>query len=588
MRTLLLLAAACLSILPASSIIAAEPTASAEAQAPQFDRRWLYVAKNLQVEANVSEVLSLIERAASSGYNGILLADYKLNVLERVPAFYFKNLARVKAAADAAKIELIPAVFPIGYSSGILAHDPNLAEGLLAKDTPFVVRGREAKPAPADSGGKIGVIANGEMEEARGDRFLGYSFQDAIGKASFVDRQVKHGGKASLRIEEVAKHSESGNCRISQRIKVRPHACYRLSAWVKTEDLAPVGGFRLLALSASAGGRPLSFYESDLKATADWQQIDVIFNSLGETEVNVYAGQWGGRSGKLWIDDFRIEEIGLLNVLRREGCPLTVTSEDGMVVYEEGRDFHPIKDEKLGMVPYAGEYSFKHAAPSIRLTDKSRIKDGQRLAVSWYHPVFTHDTQVMCCFTHPKVYEIMRDQVKRVNDALKPKTFFMSHDEIRVANWCESCQKTGHTPGKLLADNVKRCIQIVKEANPDAQLVVWSDMFDPHHNARDKYYLANGTFADSWLGLPKEVIIANWNSGKAAKSIKFFADRGHRQIAAGYYDHDKRDSVAEWTAATKAAGLSSLHGFMYTTWANKYKQVEEYGRRMNAPEPQDK
>jgi hypothetical protein len=36
----------------------------------------------------------------------------------------------------------------------------------------------------------------------------------------------------------------------------------------------------------------------------------------------------------------------------------------------------------------------------------------------------------------------------------------MSHDEIRVANWCAACESANLTPGQLLADNVKRCIAI--------------------------------------------------------------------------------------------------------------------------------
>ena len=53
-------------------------------------------------------------------------------------------------------------------------------------------------------------------------------------------------------------------------------------------------------------------------------------------------------------------------------------------------------------------------------------------------------------------------------------------------------------------------------------------MFDPHHNAVDKYYLVNGSLKGSWEGLARDVIIANWNGDKAAESLKFFADRGHR------------------------------------------------------------
>src|ERR1700719_701824 len=82
--------------------------------------RWVYCSFNLQVDRSVDELIALIDRASRAGYTGILLADYKFQVLYRVPDFYFRNAEKVKAAAARAKIELIPAVFSIGYSNGIL------------------------------------------------------------------------------------------------------------------------------------------------------------------------------------------------------------------------------------------------------------------------------------------------------------------------------------------------------------------------------------------------------------------------------------------------------------------------------------
>src|SRR5262249_32922095 len=159
-------------------------------------------------------------------------------------------------------------------------------------------------------------------------------------------------------------------------VKVRPHACYRFSCWVKTRDLKPAGAFHLLALGTGKPGRTLTFHESQLKSTQDWTQLDVVFNSLEENEVQLYAGQWGGKSGTLWVDELRLEELALLNVLRREGCPLIVTSADGQTVYQEGKDYMPVRDAKLGQDPYAGEYRFSHAGASLQLTEQSRIKDG--------------------------------------------------------------------------------------------------------------------------------------------------------------------------------------------------------------------
>ena len=135
----------------------------------------------------------------------------------------------------------------------------------------------------------------------------------------------------------------------------------------------------------------------------------------------------------------------------------------------------------------------------------------------------------------------------------------MSHDELRVANWCRACQRRGLTPGELLADNARRCLAILEEIDPGAEVLVWSDMFDPHHNAVDDYYLVNGTLAGSWEGLPPRVIIANWNGGHMRESLDFFADRGHRQVIAGYYDCRRPlNDFTRWDEA--ARGRPGSHG----------------------------
>jgi hypothetical protein len=323
------------------------------APSPYVDR-WVYCSFNLQVDRSVDELIALIERASRAGYTGILFADYKFQVLYRVPDFYFRNVEKVKAAAARAKIELIPAVFSIGYSNGIPAQDPNLAEGLPVGEQPYLVKDRvavlDARPAVE--------IKNGSLEVTKGDQFGSFNWQDDPGVTTFADRTVRHQGRISCRLEpgKIVQGKTSPNVRMSQIVKLRPQTGYRFSCWVKTRDLAPTGSFHLLALGAGPGGRQLSFHEGDLEPTQDWKRIEVVFNSLDQREATLYAGFWGEGKGTMWVDDLAVDELALVNVLRRQGCPLTIESADGKTTYEEGRDFEPVADPKLGRVPYEGEY----------------------------------------------------------------------------------------------------------------------------------------------------------------------------------------------------------------------------------------
>jgi hypothetical protein len=540
-------------------------TSSADAPA----RRWFYCSQNLLVDENVARVEALLRRAAKAGYNGVLLADYKFNVLDRMDERYFGNVERVKRVAAEVGIEIVPAVFSVGYSSGILAHDPNLAEGLPVRDAPFVVRAGRVTPNAAPLN-----LANGDFEESDGDTFKGWTFQDAPGQTTFADRTTTHSGATSLRMERFrASSPEHGHGRIHQILGVEPFRQYHLSVWVKGAGIRPASEVRVAVLTDE--GRSLNHADLGVAPTQEWKRHDVVFNSLNHNRVRLYLGIWGGDSGTLWWDDLRIEEAPFVNLIRRDGAPLRVVGDDG-TVYEEGRDYEPLSDPRMGTVPWLGGYENYHEPPELRLSATTRIREGERLRVSYYHTAIIGDSQVPASLVEPKVFEILRDQAERVQALFHPNAFFMSHDEIRIAGWDKISQESGKTAGELLADNARRCVGILKELNPDARIYVWSDMFDPNHNAHDDYYLVNGSFAGSWEGLSRDVIIANWYYGRRNENMPWFQNRGHRQLFAGYYDSDPA-TIRVWLNDAKRLGIA-VDGVMYTTWQSRYDDLEAFAR----------
>src|SRR5262245_42476549 len=66
-------------------------------------RRWIYLPMNLQVKENVEKATDILRRGAKAGYNGVVLADYKLNILDRVPSHYFEHAKQFRAVADELK-----------------------------------------------------------------------------------------------------------------------------------------------------------------------------------------------------------------------------------------------------------------------------------------------------------------------------------------------------------------------------------------------------------------------------------------------------------------------------------------------------
>jgi hypothetical protein len=254
---------------------------------------------------------------------------------------------------------------------------------------------------------------------------------------------------------------------------------------------------------------------------------------------------------------------------------MEVRGENGGV-YEEGRDFEKVTDRRMGREGSAGAYRPYHEPPDgIRIAPSSRIGDAERLRVSYYHCPVVYNNRVTVCLSEPRVYDLLRQEVRRVQRLYRPRRFLMTHDEMRVIGWCTVCAKRGLTPGQLLADHVRRCAALIREERPGAGLVTWSDMFDPHHNARDAYYLVNGPLTGSWEGLPTDTLVANWNYTRRADSLRWFAERGHPQIIAGHYDRPVSD-VSTWLEA--ARGVPNVAGMMYTTWQRKYDDLEAFAK----------
>lgn len=519
----------------------------AQAAAPRLEKRWVFVWREMHDPNEVERMIARFPQAARDGYNGFV---FGCNVAPQ-------EAAPLKEAASRYHLDLVPVV--MGGS-----HNRNNAEGLLVRDALFVVQGPRAAFVPDNPT----EVRNGDFEDAAGNHFKGWAFQDDEGITTFADHEIAHGGKTSLRMENIGKNANQ-HCRIMQPIQLQPHRQYHISVWVKTEGLVGVEPeVKVLAPEADSS---ISFQTFHCDPTQDWKHYDLSFNSMDYQKGSLYLGSWGGTSGKLWWDDLRIEEMGLVNVLRRPGCPVTVRLENGMS-YEEGRDYEPIVD------PLLNPWQSWHDPAPLKLTPGTRIPDGARLRVSYYHPIIVYQDGVTSCLSEPQIYEEWRKDVKKVDELLHPAAFLMSQDEIRVINQCALCQSRHLTPGQLLADNVHKAAEIIRAIRPDAEIWVWSDMFDPMHNAVDHYYAANGPLAGSWKGLDKGIGIMNWNGGLKGKDCPFFADMGLRQMLSGYYDGDEDGTaIAEWLRNT--ASVPGIVGVMYTTWQDKYDALDPWAAK---------
>ncbi|KPK42885.1 MAG: hypothetical protein AMJ65_07030, partial [Phycisphaerae bacterium SG8_4] len=358
-------------------------------QAKVLPHRWVYVSRSLNREGDIVDIKGIVKTAAESGLNGMVLSA-GLDRLESQSQGYFARLEQVRRICKQNSVEIIPIIFSVGYGGSILAHDKNLAAGMFVRDALYVAENGRANFVPDSPA----IIANSGFEKYEGGRLTGYRFHDRPGEVSFMDNKVYRSGRASLRFENFGRY-EHGHARVMQEVEVQPQRCYRLTCMVRTESLEPEGCFRVTVLTPD--GRSLAPWDPKVPSSADWRQVVMGFNSLNYDKVRIYLGAWGGVSGKFWVDDLNIEEVGLLNVLRRPGTPVRVRGEQTGIVYTEDRDFAAIADPKLN-------FRFDHNSSAIQMLPGGRISSGERLRVSYYHGMAINRVQVSACMSEPELY----------------------------------------------------------------------------------------------------------------------------------------------------------------------------------------
>jgi hypothetical protein len=533
--------------------------------ADRFADRFVWIfGWGLEKDSDVAEISTILETAGKHRLNGAVVS-FGLDTLCKKSPEYFKRLDQIKKSCDDNHLELIPSIFSIGYGGGILSHNRNLAEGLPVLEAPFVVKAGEGRLAEP----KAVNLKNGGFEEFSGNSFKGFDFCDQPGEVSFADTEVRHSGKASLRLENFT-GNQYGHGRVMQSVKVEPHRCYRVTIWVKTENLEPANAFRVQVL---AGDRALAPRDFRVAGTTEWRKLSLLFNSMDFDKVSLYAGLWEGKSGKVWLDDWSVEEVGPVNVLHRPGTPVKVQNADGSVVYAEGKDYAPLQDPQLN--PFRDD---QEALP-LKILPGGAIHEGDRLRVSWYHTMLINDSQVTVCMAEPELYQIFEHEVKLLAEHLQPRSVLLNTDEVRMGGTCQACK--GRNMGELLGECITKQAAILRNHISSVEIYIWSDMLDPNHNAHGNYYLVNGDFTDSWKHVPKNLIIAVWGGEPRPASLRFFADLGFRTLVACYYDAPDLKNVESWLEIARQT--RKVRGVMYTPWEKKYELLPDFGDLLRKP-----
>ncbi len=529
---------------------------------------WYFQQAYPESPTDVTNIAAQIDQAFSYGYTGVVFWSTTFNFMGSTvfPANNVPYMQQLISYAQSKGMKTTALVSPYGYSDDALINNPNWAEGQHVTGSQFTVNATKTALVPVNS---FPGLVNPGFESNTG----WFDFGDSdIG----IDPTVSHSGSASGLLRNA-----TGFARFHQYLNVIPWRQYHCRIWIKTQNFS---GSPVIEVYDSNSGTNLFYTPIFAQATQDWTLLEFTFNSRTATQPGLYFGVWGGSSGSMWFDDALVEETSLVYLLRRSGTPLTVYDPANPThMFWEGTDFNPILDPQLSSGAYYPFTNLYHDPGVVTLLPTTTLQAGQTVAMDYYavEPIFSGG-DVGICLTEAGAQKWLQQNAQAVTGNLPgAMNYMLSYDEMRHMNSCASCRAKNLTAGQLLASHVSSTAALYQSLAPSASLFVWSDMFDPFHNAVNHYYYVEGDIAGSWMGVPENVTIMNWNLGNLPNSLTWFSGRNsqqptaYRQVIAGYYDSGDGASAAA-QELQQSSGIPGVMGLMYTSWNIDYSQLQQF------------
>ena len=160
------------------------------------------------------------------------------------------------------------------------------------------------------------TIQNGSFEKAiKGykETYFGWIVSPIEKMEVKLDPTKKHEGSRSLRVT-FSGYSDPALYNITQYVITEPSANYRLTFWLRTEDLKS-GGTPMLEIFNTKDLKGITASQPFPNGTNDWQQIKLEFKAPENAEAvairtnRSFCGEGCPIYGTFWYDDFKLEKI---------------------------------------------------------------------------------------------------------------------------------------------------------------------------------------------------------------------------------------------------------------------------------------
>lgn len=148
----------------------------------------------------------------------------------------------------------------------------------------------------------VGEVENGAFEFGQDGKPTAWSTSTWAGAAEFTYEETGRAGKC-VAIASV----DGADAAWVIMAPVEPWARYRVTGWIKTENVTPANGRG--ALLNLHNVQPAQTHA--ITGTVDWAQVSMEFETddFEEIQINCLFGGWGQATGKAWFDDIALELI---------------------------------------------------------------------------------------------------------------------------------------------------------------------------------------------------------------------------------------------------------------------------------------
>jgi hypothetical protein len=166
------------------------------------------------------------------------------------------------------------------------------------------------------------LIVNGDFES--GVQGWNKAWSRVPGVKAALDRQVRHGGSAAVRIE----HSNPHDWSLSQgkSLDVKPGEIYQLSGWLRTQGEGDVA-LSVTLYDAQHQAIEWTYGSQGVRGTADWRRVDSRF-MIPPGGATILARLTGHGVLTTWADDLTLCRTGKIDLQPATKLPATLTGRN--------------------------------------------------------------------------------------------------------------------------------------------------------------------------------------------------------------------------------------------------------------------